>query len=70
MAAPISIASPHPAYLIFAQYQPTPQRWVYRVFGPRAGLIETFATPSDAFAFVRDSADMPEASPGIAAPVR
>lgn len=70
MTTPISIASPHPAYLIFAQYQATARRWVYRVFGPRAGLFGTFDSPSEAFAFVRQSAGMPDTPSGVSASVR
>jgi hypothetical protein len=58
-----AIASPHPAYHIFAQFHDTSGRWVYRVFGPETIWSGTFASAHEAIAFVVRSTetDAPEA---------
>lgn len=70
MMTPISIASPHPAYLIFAQYDAPAACWMFRVFGPQAGQCGSFGSPTLAFAFVRECADGAPATPAVAAPMR
>ena len=47
MPDPYSVASPHPAYQIVAQFHAPGERWVYRVFGPEAAWCGTFKSAAD-----------------------
>jgi len=61
MPDPYSVASPHPAYQIVAQFHAPGERWVYRVFGPEAAWCGTFRSAAEAVAFVRHSIEPPAA---------
>jgi hypothetical protein len=62
MPDPYSVASPHPAYQILAQFNAPRACWVFRVFGPDAAWYGTFRTVEEAVAFVRDSTEPPNAT--------
>lgn len=59
MSTPFSVASPHPAFQILAQFDVPRERWVFRVFGPEAAWYGSFGSAEDAIAFVRDSTEPP-----------